>query len=126
MRRREQLAIGAFVCATAFAIATSPAFADAARPRAKATLVDGMVVDREGHGLGGALVVARLANATSAGDPLAGGVVTDRAGRFHLVGLPPGEYVFVALRGDQLGVTPEMPVVDHLSVTIWMDEATRA
>ena len=111
--------------AVAFAIATSPAVAGA-RPRAQPTLVDGLVVDREGHGVGGAIVLARLANATPGGDPLAGGVMTDRAGRFHLVGLPAGEYVFVAFLGDQQGMSPAMPVVDHLHVTIWLDEATRA
>jgi hypothetical protein len=112
--------------AIAAAIATSPAQA-AARPRAQPTLVDGVVVDREGHGIGGALVVPRLANATPApGDPLVGGVVADRAGRFRLIGLPPGEYVFIAVRGADIGVTPEMPVVDHLTVTIWIDQATRA
>ena len=125
MRRRERR-LAVLVLVGASAIATSPAIASARRPPAQPTLVDGVVVDREGHGLGGALVVARLANATSAGDPLAGGVVADRAGRFRLVGLPPGEYVFVALRGTELGATPEMPVVDHLNVTIWIDLATRA
>jgi hypothetical protein len=127
MRRRDlQLAIGALVL-TAGAIATSPAaMAEAARTRARPTQVDGVVVDREGHGLGGAVVLARLANATPAGDPLAGGVLTDTAGHFRLVGLPPGEYVFIALRGEEIGTTPEMPVVDRLTVTIWMDEATRA
>lgn len=89
------------------------------------TRVEGVVIDREGHGVAGAFVVARRAGVSTLGDPLATGVTTDRDGRFRIVGLPPGEYAFVALRAGAIGGTPEMPVIDRLVVTISLAEATR-
>jgi hypothetical protein len=89
------------------------------------TTVDGVVVDREGHGVAGALVVP--CPVTGGGAPLAGSVVTDRTGHFHLVGLAPGDYYFVSLSGGRLGTTPSMPVDGRLLVSISLGvEATRA
>jgi hypothetical protein len=89
------------------------------------TAVDGVVVDHEGHGVAGAVVVARPV--TGGGDPLAGSVVTDRDGHFRIVGLAPGDYWFVSLCGGQVGTTPSMPVDGRLQVSISLGiEATRA
>jgi hypothetical protein len=89
-----------------------------------ATRVDGVVVDREGHGIAGALVVARPVRWPA--PALGGGVVTDRDGRFRMVGLPPGDYAFVSLVRGAIATTPEMPVVDRLIVSISLGgEATR-
>jgi len=88
------------------------------------TDVFGRVVDAQGHAVAGVLVVARPVRG-AAGDPLGGGVLTDRQGRFRIVGLPPGKYWFVAIHGGYpFGFTPAMPVEDHLEVAITLDDAT--
>ena len=89
--------------------------------------VDGVVVDREGHGVPGALVIARpAAPAMEIVDPIGGAVVTDRAGHFHIGGLGPGDYFFVSVQSGHIGATPAMPVDGGLRVTISLAiEATR-
>ncbi len=120
------LAIAAFGAIGAVACSVSPAVRAPVTCASYPTRVDGVVLDREGHGVAGALVVPRAPGL--GGDPLAGGVVTDREGRFHIVGLAPGEYWFVALHGGYpLGTTPAMPVDDRLVVSISLSgEATPA
>jgi len=113
------------ILAGTFAIARA-----AARPHectSWGTRVDGVVVDREGHGVAGALVVARPTDGVAgARDPLAGGVMTDRSGHFRIEGLPPGDYAFVSLVRGAIATTPEMPVVDRLIVSISLTaEATK-
>jgi len=84
------------------------------------TRVVGTVVDREGHGIAGARVMARPADGARA----ATDTVTDAAGRFRFVGLPPGDYWFVGIHGGYpIGATPAMPVADRLEVSIalWGD-----
>jgi hypothetical protein len=124
--RTKGLAIAALI---GIAVAAGSVAATSQRAHACATqretLVQGTVIDREGHGVSGALVVARRAGVSTLGDPLATGVTSDRDGRFRIVGLPPGEYAFVALRAGAIGATPEMPVIDQLVVTISLAEATR-
>jgi Carboxypeptidase regulatory-like domain len=102
------------------AASREPCRASASASMSWATAVDGVVVDHEGHAIAGALVVARpAAEHTQRPDPLAGGVVTDRDGRFHMNGLVPGEYWFVAIHGGlPFGTTPAMPVDDRLRVSI--------
>jgi hypothetical protein len=116
-------AIGTAVAMGSMAVASQRAHA-CADERAR-TRVDGVVLDREGHGVAGALVVARRAGVSTLGDPLAAGVLTDRDGRFRMSGLPPGDYAFVSLCAGAIAATPEMPVFDRLVVTISLAEATR-
>ena len=120
------VAIVAIVATGAVARSVSAASQRPAASVSWATTVDGVVVDREGHGVAGALVVARPTVGAVAGDPLAGGVVTDRNGHFRLVGLPPGDYWFISLHRGAIGSTPDMPVFDRLVVTISLGgQATR-
>ena len=92
----------------------------------KVTEVVGRVVDAQGRAVGGVLVVPRP-TAGSAGDPLGGGVLTDRHGYFRFNGLAPGQYWFIAIHGAYpFGSTPAMPVTDHLEVAITLDESRAA
>lgn len=86
--------------------------------------VEGAVVDVEGVGVAGATVIAR-----PVGLPVTIGVaarvfetVTDQRGRFHLDGLPPGTYWFVALHATSAGSSPAIPVVDTIEIAIRLDD----
>ncbi len=89
------------------------------------THVVGEVVDREGHGVAGATVIARpIAMPVALG--LAARsvhVVTDGSGHFQITGLPPGTYWFIALHSAYpVGSSPAVPVVDRLEVAIRLDD----
>jgi hypothetical protein len=88
-----------------------------------ATEVVGRVVDARGHAVSGVLVVPRPTRGGGGRDPLGGGVLTDRSGRFRFIGLTPGQYWFVAIHARYpFGSTPAMPVSDHLDVSITLDD----
>lgn len=90
-----------------------------------ATEVVGRVVDARGHAVSGVLVVPRPTRGGGGRDPLGGGVLTDRGGRFRFVGLRPGQYWFVAIHARYpFGSTPAMPVSDRLDVSITLDDLT--
>jgi hypothetical protein len=92
----------------------------------RVTEVVGRVVDASGRAVSGVLGVPRP-TAGSAGDPLGGGVLTDRRGYFRFNGLAPGQYWFIAIHGAYpFGSTPAMPVTDHLEVAITLDESRAA
>jgi hypothetical protein len=89
------------------------------------TEVIGRVVDGKGHAVAGVSVIAR--RATDDDQPVGRTAVSDRFGRFRLIGLPPGEYWFIGIHGDHpFGVTPAMPVVDRLEVAITLDQVVIA
>jgi Carboxypeptidase regulatory-like domain len=117
--RWRGFATAALAVATCALIAR-PVDAAARRASATPTHVVGTVVDREGHGVAGARVMAR----PTSGERPATDTVTDAAGRFRFVGLPPGDYWFVGIHGGYpIGATPSMPVSDRLEVSIalWGD-----
>jgi hypothetical protein len=122
---------GTFVAALVLATST-PALATT-HPRVvdpckvvHATEVVGRVVDAAGHAIAGASVIASPATTTGDGRT-SKTVVSDRFGRFRLIGLPPGEYWFIGIHGDHpFGITPAMPVVDRLEVAITLDLAVFA
>jgi protocatechuate 3,4-dioxygenase beta subunit len=90
-----------------------------------ATEVVGRVVDARGHAVAGVLVVPRPTRGGGGQDPLGGGVLTDRSGRFRFIGLTPGQYWFVAIHARYpFGSTPAMPVSDRLDVSITLDDLT--
>lgn len=79
------------------------------------TAVRGEVADPAGHAIAGALIVSHAATALA----LPALAVSDRLGHFEFVGLPPGEYCFVAIHlGYAIAATPQMPVEDRLRVSI--------
>jgi len=110
------------------------------------TRVDGAVFDREGDVVAGATVVVRPAGAatTLAAATRTFQLVTDAKGHFHLDGVPPGTYWFVAFgpaqeRGTEggsygvggadlsAGSSPALPVIDHLELSIHLEpQSTRA
>jgi hypothetical protein len=119
------LAVG--VAAPAFATTSArpprsePEPVRAARP-SHATFVVGYVLDSEGHGVANASVIAAPAIAASRVPHRT--IVTDRRGRFSVIGLPPGDYWFIAIHpGYPSGMTPALPVRDRLEVTITLDLA---
>ena len=79
--------------------------------------VIGRVVDAFGRAIANATVVATPA---SPGRGLvAPRTQSDAAGRFRFVGLPPGDYIFVAIHGEHAGsVSPAMPVERGLEVVL--------
>jgi len=97
------------------------------RPR-YATEVVGRVVDGEGHGIAGVSVIATpVASTLTSPHPAGACVVTDRLGRFRLVGIPPGDYWFIGIHGDYpFGMTPALPVGDRLEVAITLDLAVQS
>lgn len=114
-------------CAFALALAlTTGTRADASEapdlvPTAEppATQVEGAVLDRDGHGVDGATVIARPVGLAVASFE----TLTDRRGRFHLDGLPPGSYWFIAFHPDHpAGSSPAIPVVGHVEIAIHLDE----
>ena len=118
------------VAALVVAVA-SPAFATT-HPHAPdpckvvySTEVIGRVVDDKGRAVAGVSVIAQ--RATDDDQPAHRTAVSDRHGRFRLIGLPPGEYWFIGIHGDHpFGITPAMPVVDRLEVAITLDQAVIA
>jgi hypothetical protein len=82
-------------------------------------VINGQVVDVDGHAVAGVTVLAT--RAFSKGAPAAGRVhprvESDRDGKFHF-SLPPGEYVFVALHRELAGMTPAMRVLHALEVVL--------
>jgi hypothetical protein len=89
------------------------------------TEVIGRVVDGQGHAVAGVSVIAQ--RTTGDARPAHRTAISDRFGRFRLIGLPPGEYWFIGFHGDHpFGVTPAMPVVDRLEVAITLDQAVIA
>jgi hypothetical protein len=96
---------------------TVPPRRDLRLPSIRPAEVVGRVVDAFGRTVANVTVVATPA--LPGGSWLAPRTHSDRLGRFHFVGLPPGDYVFVALHGDHAGgVSPVMPVDDVLEVTL--------
>jgi hypothetical protein len=84
--------------------------------------VDGSVLDREGAGVAGATVVVRPA-VEGTDLALAFELITDAQGHFHLDGMPPGTYWFVAFgAGLTAGASPALPVIEHLEVLIRLEE----
>jgi hypothetical protein len=102
------------------ALIARPADAAARHDPASPTRVVGTVVDREGHGVAGARVMAR----PTSGERAATDTITDADGHFRFVGLAPGDYWFVGIHGGYpIGATPSLPVADRLEVSIalWGD-----
>jgi hypothetical protein len=82
------------------------------RPAIAPASVVGRVVDALGNAVADVTVVA-TPGYIGAATPVrpAPRARTDRDGRFRFVGLPPGEYVFVAIHREYApGVSPTMPV----------------
>jgi len=84
------------------------------RPAAE---VVGRVVDAFGHAVANATVVVTPARPDRTWN--APRTQSDASGRFRFIGLPPGDYVFVALHGEHAGgVSPVMPVERTLEVVL--------
>ncbi len=88
------------------------------------TQIDGAVLDRDGRGVDGATVIARLVTtALTTSDASSYQTLTDARGHFRLDGLPPGTYWFIALHpAHPAGSSPALPVVGHLEVEIHLDD----
>lgn len=85
------------------------------------TAVHGRVADQAGHGIAGALIVPQPTGAFAT-PALA---VSDARGQFEFIGLPPGDYCFVAIRlGYAPVASPVMPVEDRLRVAIVLGGST--
>jgi hypothetical protein len=125
-----QMVRGAVIASAVALVAglAAPAHAGSSRRRllpregcrsAHATEVVGVVVDAAGRAVPNASVFA--APVTGARRARAS-AITDGAGRFKLVDLPPGQYFFIGVHGDHpFGMTPPMPVMDRLEVAITLD-----
>jgi hypothetical protein len=92
--------------------------------------VSGEVIDREGSAVANATVVIRPAieGASLAAATRTFELTTDAKGRFHLDGVPPGTYWFIAFSANLAhGATTALPVLGNLVVAIRLDETpTRA
>jgi hypothetical protein len=121
------------VVGLAVALAATAGLAGTKEPTKKAPAraqVSGEVIDREGAAVANATVVIRPA---IEGDSLAAAartfeLTTDAKGRFHLDGVPPGTYWFIAFSTNlAYGATTALPVLGNLIVAIRLDETpTRA
>ncbi len=93
-----------------------------ARIAVKSAEVIGRVVDALGQVVGNTTVIATPANPSASA--LAPRTHSDHLGRFHFVGLPPGDYIFVALHGEHApSVSPVMPVAKLLEVVLVVGDA---
>ncbi len=101
----------------------APAWLAPHNPSRAPTAVRGAVADPAGHAIAGALIVPRSSNPRA----LPALAVSDRLGQFEFIGLPPGEYAFVAIHlGYAVAATPAMPVEDRLRVSIILTGADSA
>lgn len=126
----DPMARGSIIASAVVVVAglAAPAQAGSSRGRplardncrsARATEVVGVVVDAAGHAVPNASVFA--APVTGARRARAS-AITDGDGRFRLIDLPPGQYFFIGVHGDHpFGMTPPMPVLDRLEVSITLD-----
>jgi hypothetical protein len=117
------VALGIGVAAPA--LASSSDHTRSARSRAERpvfrTEVVGFVVDADGRAIAGVSVIATPVRSPR---PIGSSTVTDRHGRFRMIGLPPGDYWFIGIHGDHpFGITPALPVGERLEVSITLDLA---
>lgn len=100
---------------------TEPRRPDRLTPRPSATraiaAVIGRVIDPVGRAIPNATIIATPA--APRGRLYAPRALSDRMGYFRFDGLPPGDYIFVALHGEHSpGVSPAMPVTRTLEVVL--------
>ena len=111
----------------AILMVAATAFAGTMRAPGHATArsqVEGRVVDREGGAVAGVTVVVRPVGLIVSIGAAARSfeTTTDAVGRFHLDGVPPGTYWFVAFDLSSSGTTPAIPILDRLDVSVRLDD----
>jgi hypothetical protein len=115
---------GFIVLVIAMCVATSAIAGTARTPATHRSQIEGRVVDREGSAVAGVTVIVRPVGlvVTMGASARQLETVTDAVGKFHLDGVPPGTYWFVAFDLELSGTTPAIPIVDRVDVSVRLDD----